>query len=489
MNELPTVAYPARTAPALRRAAALLVLGLLLPGAPPLAAAEGAEAARSTAPRADAALAFTRGVLAFHDGDFAAARERFEEAVQLAPDDGTARYWLGLTLLNLGEPAEAARAIRESLEAERPPAVDRAEARARLAEAEQRTGHEAPEATLVPAPGWGGDFAVLPEVPRFEGRLFLGAGSDSNPNLLSADLTLTTPEGDPVEGEEADLVLLADARFAFQYSSGGAGTGPARTWGLVLRGTQSLHDDFDYLDLGRTEAVAHLALGKDPLGYLTGPFGYARVPLGRSRVAFLVQVGASRDWLDGLGFAQRVVGGASLAVNEGAWGQTHLSASYQDEDFDDDPGAPLDAILARSGERTGGELAQYLFFGRRNRYLRLGVGAGDRDAGAAYDASWQEANAEASLPLAGRWTLYLSGALRSDDYDEPVSNLFAPAGEPRKDDETRLGGALVFRAFDRLFVSGRVTWIDHEIDLPAGFATPDLSYQRTLATLGVSWIF
>ena len=45
----------------------------------------------------------------------------------------------------------------------------------------------------------------------------------------------------------------------------------AATWGLVLLGSQSFHDEFGYLDFGRTEAVGHLALGKDPLGYLTGP--------------------------------------------------------------------------------------------------------------------------------------------------------------------------------------------------------------------------
>lgn len=458
-------------------------------------------AAQAAAPRADAELAFTRGAIAFQDGDYAEARTHFEEAVRLDPDDGTARYWLGLALLNLGESAEAARAIRESLDAARPPAVERSEVLARLADAEGRAAAQAGEVAPVAAPGWGGDFAVVGEVPRFEGRLYLAAGSDSNPNLMPDDLVLATPDGDPVEGEESDLLLVGDLRLAFQRASGGpagggGGSGRAaraaravHTWGLVLRGNQALHDEFDYLDLGRVEVVGHLALGTDPLGYLTGPFGYARVPFGRSRVAFLAQVGASKDWLDGEGYADRLLAGASLAVGEGAWGQTHVSASYQDVDFDDDPAGAFGEVVGRSGERLEGELAQYLFFGRRSRYLRLAAAAGERDAGAAYDSSWQEASAEASLPLAGRWTLYLSGALRSDDYDEPVSNLFAPAGEPREDDETRLGGSLVVRAFERLFVSGRVAWIDHEIDLPGGFSTPDLSYQRTVATLGVAWVF
>lgn len=427
-----------------------LCLGVASPASLAAQPAESREAARSTAPRADADLAFTRGVLAFHEGDFAAARDHFEEALRLAPGHEEASRWLELAGRNLDRP---------------------------------------PESPLVAAPAWGGDFAVLPEVPGFEGRLFLGAGSDSNPNLMPADLVLATPEGDPVDGEESDVVLMADARLAFQHAGGEAGGGPARTWGLVVRGAQSLHEEFDYLDQGRVEAVGHLALGKDPLGYLTGPFGYARVPFGESRVALLAQVGASKDWLDGEGFADRLVAGASVSLNEGAWGQTRVSASYQDEDFDDDPGAPFEELLARSGERIRGELAQYLFFGRRDRYLRLGVAAEERDAGAAFDSSSEEASAETSLPLAGRWTLYLAGALRRQDFDEPASNPFDPFGEPRQDDETRLGAAMVFRAAGNLFVSGRVAWIDHEIDLPAGFAAPDLSYQRTLATLGVSWFF
>jgi hypothetical protein len=298
-----------------------------------------------------------------------------------------------------------------------------------------------------------------------------------------------TPGGTVLDGAESDTVVLADARVALQAVSETAG----RTLGVVFRGSQSVHDQFDELDLGRLEVVAQAALGKDPLGYLTGPLGYSRVPLGLTRGSLLVQVGASRDWLDGEGFADRLSGALTGALNEAGGGriagQTRLSISYRDTDFDDDPGGAAGEILGRSGEEVGAELAQVLFFGRRNRYLRLGVGTLDRDAGSAYDASSVLADGELSLPVASRVTLYVSGAWRSDDYDEPVSNLFAPAGEPRQDDELRLGGAVVVRAARRLFVSARVSWIDHEIDLPAGFATPDLSYDRTVATVGLSWIF
>ena len=432
------------------RGGTLLLALLFLWGSPPSAAQEAVSGGGS-APLADARLAFARGVAAFDDGDFETAREHFEEAVRLAPGDDTAREWLALAEANLRRLEEGA----------------------------------APATAPASAPEWSGDFAVLPEVPRFDGRVFVGAGYDSNPNLLPDDLVLATPEGDPVSGEDSDIVILADVRAGFQRADETAG----RTFGVVLHGSQSLYDDFDYLDFRRVGGVVQLALGKDPLGYLAGPLGYSRVPRGLTRTAFLLQVGASKDWLDGEDFADRLEAAASFAFNEGGWGQTRLSAGYGDEDFDRDPeGGPAE-LLARSGEELGGELAQYLFFGRRNRYLRLGVGAWERDAGAAHDRSSLVLDGQLSLPLGGRSTLHLFASRRTDDYDEPVSNLFDPAGEPREDDELRAGGALVVRLVGGLFVSGRASWTDREIDMPAGFATPDLSYERTVATLGLSWVF
>ncbi len=475
---------------------AAILLGVALSSPACGRAAESSAAAtdpgRESAPQADARLAFVDGVLAFHDGDFETARERFAEAIRLAPDDGTARYWLGVTLLNMGRAEEAAAALRESLAARRPPA-DAAEVRSRLEEAERRARGEAPTSALVAAPAWSGGFAVLPQVPRFDGRVFVGVGSDSNPNLMPDGLVLATPGGDPVEGAESDTVALADVRLAFQAVDEEAG----RSLGLVLRGSQSLHDKFGYLDLRRLGGVAQLALGKDPLGYVTGPLGYARVPFGRSRLAWLAQVGWQTDSLDGNGLDDAFEAGTSLALNEDGsgslGGQTWLGVSYRDSSFDGDPSGALGDVLGRGGTELRGELAQYLFLAQRNRYLRLAVAAGQRNAGEAFDSSSIEGSGELSLPLAAigapRWTLYATGSYRRDDYDNAVSNVFAPAGEPRRDRVTRLGGSLVFRVVADLFVSGRVTWLDHQIDMPAGFAAPDLSYDRTLATVGLSWVF
>ncbi|MGD2114621.1 MAG: tetratricopeptide repeat protein [Acidobacteriota bacterium] len=492
MNERPIAPNPLRLPAFLRSVVpALLLLWMALPGAPRALAAAGGDPGRTAtgaAPAADATLAFSRGVLAFHDGDFDAARTHFGEAVRLAPEDGTARYWLGMTELNLGRAAEAARAIRESLDAPRPPAVPAEELRATLAEAERRAATAPTEAEPLPAPGWIGDVAVLPEVRPWDLRISLSAGTDSNPNLLGDDLVLATPDGEVVDGEESDTVVLADLRLGLQRV-GGADQDGNLSYGLAFRGSHAAYSDFDYLDVTHLDAVAQLAWGRDPAGIVTGPLGYSRVPSGRTPVSVLVQVGVSRDELDGAGSseisADGVLGGATLIVREGGWGQTQLEGSWRDLDFDDDALGPL----AKSGDVLRGGVAQYFYLGRRNRYLRLDVSAGQRDAGASRDASLTGAGAELSLPLARRWTLYASGSYTREEYDEPESNLFTFAGPAREDDVVRVGGSLVWRALERLFVTGRVTRIDHDIDLDAPFGVPDLSYERTVATLGVSWIF
>jgi len=502
MNRLPMLSCPNRfprppgspRSPARGRAFVLVVAVLVsiiaLLSAPPVRAA--GETTTGRAPLADASLAFTAGVLAFYDEDWEEARERFEEAVRLAPKDGTARYWLGLTYLTLGRPADAVRELRASLEAKLPPRAELSEVRSRLAEAAERVRREVAEAAppiLVPAPGWSGGFAVLPATPRVDGRLYLGVGSDSNPNLLADDLVLTTPDGELVEGAESDTVVVADARVSFQAVDEAAG----RTLGLALRGRRSAYDAFDYLDHDRLEAVVQLALGGDPLGYLTGPMGYSRVPFGKPRAALLLQAGASKDLVDGESFAESLIAGAELSLNwgrgESLAGQTRVSLSYADTDFDDDPTGAEGETFGRSGEVLGGGVSQYVFLGQRNRFVRLGVRVAERDTGAAFDSSTVAFEGELSLPIASRATLFVDGTVSAEDYDEPVSNLFDPGGRPREDDELRLGAALVVGLVDRLALSGRLTWIDHDIDLPAGFAAPDLSYERTVATVGISWTF
>ena len=73
---------------------------------------------------AAAAVAFSDGVRAFQAGRDADALQRFGDAVKLDPANGTARYWLGLTLLRLGRPGEAVEQIERSLRPGAPLEVD-----------------------------------------------------------------------------------------------------------------------------------------------------------------------------------------------------------------------------------------------------------------------------------------------------------------------------------------------------------------------------
>lgn len=73
---------------------------------------------------AAAAVAFSDGVRAFQAGRDADALQRFGDAVKLDPDNATAHYWLGLTLLRLGRPAEAVGEIEHGLGSGAPLEVD-----------------------------------------------------------------------------------------------------------------------------------------------------------------------------------------------------------------------------------------------------------------------------------------------------------------------------------------------------------------------------
>jgi hypothetical protein len=285
-----------------------------------------------------------------------------------------------------------------------------------------------------------------------------------------------------VQGEESDTFALAALRLGLQRPD----ADERRTLGLVLEASQSFYDQFGYLEFGRIAATAQVAWGRDPSGFVSGPLGYARTPLGGTPVTFLAQVGFARDVQDGDTLADTLAGGFSLGFRERGWGRTEVNASYRDVDFDSDAPEPL----SRSGETLGGELVQYLYLGRRDRYLRLAAAVAERDAGAAFDAGSVEGRAELALPLAPKWTLYLAGALRRDDYDEAASNLFTGVGDPREDEITRYGASLAWRALDALVLSARAVAIDHQITTDRGvFGVPDLSYERRVATIGLTWFF
>ena len=68
---------------------------------------------------------------------------------------------------------------------------------------------------------------------------------------------------------------------------------------MSLETRRSFHQDFGFLDLGEAHGAVQLAYGSDPLGFLQGALGHARVPFGASRLTALLQAGGAAYQVDG----------------------------------------------------------------------------------------------------------------------------------------------------------------------------------------------
>jgi len=88
-----------------------------------------------------------------------------------------------------------------------------------------------------------------------------------------------------------------------------------------------------------------------------------------------------------------------------------------------------------------------------------------------------------------RWTLQVAGSLREDKFRHHESNLFNPAGPPRKDTTGRATVALVWESSVRLRWIARGTYVDRNSNVDVTPSLPALDYKRTIASLGVSWFF
>lgn len=514
-----------------------LVPALALAG-PGLAAARAAEARRAAAapPEGEAAeveaagesgaraeVAYAWGLKAFHHGDDREAEARFEEAARLDPDHGTAAYMLGITRLRLGDPKGAAEAIEGSLAAARPPSAPRAAVLTSLGEAQLRSGDAAaaekslaaalaaepddpnalylhglalarlgetdrgradaeralaldPSLPKVPpaavAPGTRGELVGTGALPLFEIRLEAAGGHDSNPGVLADDLTAVDPDtGLPIE--RSDDLATANLRAEIHPFYGKAG------WSLGLRldAYQSFYRDLDALDLGFGQAAFQLAHGKDRLGFVTGPMGYTRVPSGDSRVSFLFQGGAAYSRLDDESYyrVQRLA--ASLTIREGAGTATQIDADYQDLTYFQSGSAILEPE-ALNGHLWAIKASQYFFLGRRDRYVRVGLLRGEDDRSLEFfDSAITEGSVELSLPLNRRLVLHLAGAYRKDDRDH--------GSAPHEETTPAASAALIYPFARHLYLTARGSWIDHEAD--DALVDDLLGYDRTVATLGVTW--
>lgn len=439
------IAFPRQKTPT------LLILTLLSTLAVPAAAQDSPPADGSEHRIADAEVAYARGLLALHEGDPEGAVRLFEQALAAHPEHEDAGAWL-----------------------------DYARRLARGEEAVEPSREEAP----------------FGDVPTWEIGLGLFAGSDSNPAMLQEDTVAVPFEGtDTVVGEESDSFTQLDLRAAVHPLADRGGW----SLGLVGEGHQTLFGDLDFLDLSRTRGSVHLSFGGDPLGVLTGPLGWVRVPYDDRPVAVLFQLGAAFDQLDGRSWRDELAAAVSVTFREGRALATRISAGYRDHDFEQGFEANLgeEEVSLIPQDYSELELAadQSFYLGRRNRYLRVGVSAGARSSdpgiGLNQDASTLGARAELGLPFTRRFTLSLAGSWRQVDFDEVESNPLFPfffTDRPREDTTTRLVAVASWAVKPRLLLTGRVARIDRQADLgPATEELLDLDYERTVVSLGVRW--
>ncbi|MFY9822339.1 MAG: tetratricopeptide repeat protein [Thermoanaerobaculia bacterium] len=408
----------------------LLLIALAVLTAAPAVAAEPSTAA--------AEVAFTYGVRAYNHGDFAEAVRLFQEAVAADPDNREAREW--------------------------------------LAAAQRRQSGSA-----VTVPGFAG-LLPLRDQPRFDLRAGAAYGQDSNPAQLSSDTVLVASGGRVLKGEVDDRVTDLNLRAA-AYPFYGLGSGDPRSgWSLGLTGQvkAARFQDLDFLNERQWSAAVQLAWGSDPLGYLTGPLGYTRVPFGHSRFSLLLQAGRTDSRVNGDPQLTADEAALTLVVREAVITATQVELDFQRRDYVDGLSKP-DAWSVGAG--------QLLFLGRRDRYLRLGASRGKENDGLRFDTTSLEGTAELALPLTDRLVVQLAGSRRKDSSE----TTFFPGISLKFDTTTtRAAAALSWELARHFYVAGRASWSERT---PGSLfiLSPQLiafdKYQRTVASVGIQWIW
>ncbi len=440
-------------------------------------------AAVQTADLVEAEVHFLYGMEDLHAGRFGDAVNSFREAMNLDPQDGTFHCALGLALLRLERLQEAEGTKEACLHSPRPSRIDPQRFVSQLQAAQRAPGGAAEPEPREHAgvPEWRPASVPFDERPRWKGEVAVSAGADSNPNLLSEDFLLPTPDGKLVDGSFSDGVAGLALRAGYHAPC------LLRGWrtGLDFEARQSFYRELDYLNLGQARAVVHMARGRDPLGFLQGPMGSTPVPFGSEAVSILLQGALEHYRLDNEPYLTSFTLAASLILRESLRTATELSLVVQDREFSQEPSGDR----RRSGEDARLEVSQLFSLGRRDRYLRLALSAGDRQAGRAESAARHEAGAEVMLPLVPKWTLRLAGARREDRYDHRESNLFHPTGERREDTTWRGETTLLWAVTPRLRFTLNVLRVERESSVDLGSNLPDLGYARAAGSIGLEWLF
>jgi tetratricopeptide (TPR) repeat protein len=407
-------------------------------------------------------------------GDLRAAVRTLGAAARQRPDDAPTLWRYGTALRRSGqeEAGERAQARARELGVELAAVI--------TAGPNQPSAPER-EPPLAPPPFPGGPLDVSLPLPRWEGRMTLEAGYDSNPGLLPADatflpLTGSHPAGTATDGG-ADLDLRLEAHPF--YSQGG--------WhlGLGVVGNRSAYRHQGDLDLSLAGGFAQLAWGKDPRGYLAGPLGAMRVPEGDGRLGLLLQAAETWTRLGADDYLRLAACAASLTVRGTANTATRIDLGASQLRFAGDGSGDL----RRSGSELWLGLSESLFAGGRGGYLRLALGGGERRAGGSFAHRFLEVTVEAGAPPVAGWTLFLQAGRRQERFDHPQSNFTQPGG-PTRDDASWRGAIAATRMLGQhLAGTVRLSYLrrDSNVELPGHL--PLFAYRRTTAGLGVSWLF
>lgn len=335
-------------------------------------------------------------------------------------------------------------------------------------------------------------------IDYWTGRVGLGALGDSNPSLLAEGFELSVPDERKFVGGERDQAATTDLSFALYPL---ARRDENRIWhlGLSFDGRQTAYRDLDRFDLGEFRAGLHLARGSSPTGYLRGPQGSVRVPIGLSRRTLLIQASEGETTLDGSNYFRLAWGSASLGLRlRSSYAlQFDLEASHRQ--FDVEP-----AVGRRSGTDLQASLVQTFYLRREDRTLRITAFGGHRDSGPAFSKGFLRGQMELSFPFGRRWDLLASATYQDDRYLDPQSDLFFARFDPfdpefdptvksdlpikRHDQSLRLALAVAWSWRPRLALIGRLSTFDHDTNLFLGREQP-LDYRRTLSSLGVAWTF
>lgn len=412
----------------------------------------------------------------YRSGELAEARRELRSSTALDGRAPAAHFYLGLVEFALGDTQQAFKHFASATELD--PSVGQGADYYRGIEAYERGDLDASrryfeqvlQQVLDPGMTKSGEdwLGYLDQLGAAEGlpagdvRISYFLEHDDNPGQINDDVF--------VSGIDSDLRAVFALRAEHRPLISKRGT-----IGLVLNSYISRHDDFEQGDLTGIQGVFQYAYGGDPMGYISGPLGFARVPAARGPVAWLFQVAASNlAFIEGGTFRRDYEVASTVLVHQPDFGKSEFSLSYDDVTYFDVFSRPF------SGHNTTLRLGQYFYLGQGpGRYLRLLAERTAHDAREpALERDTDTYQAELALPLSRRCNLFLMGAHRKDDYF-PQSALFYGLSQPRGDETVDAAAKLTVSVTRHSYLTFRYGYTDRD-STGLSFAT----YDRRVSTFG-----